>query len=50
MIHGMDLDTFPGGAEGVDARPLDLKKLCSTDKEHIQIKDLAELAIKEYNE
>ncbi|PHT67016.1 hypothetical protein T459_31441 [Capsicum annuum] len=45
----MDLDTFPGEAGG-DAWPLDLKALGSTDNDLIQINDLAELSIKEYNE
>ncbi|XP_016549919.2 uncharacterized protein LOC107849906 isoform X2 [Capsicum annuum] len=47
--NGMDLDTFPGEGGG-DAWTLDLKALGSTDNDVIQINDLAELAIKEYNE
>ncbi|PHT67010.1 hypothetical protein T459_31435 [Capsicum annuum] len=47
--NGMDLDTFPGEGGG-DAWTLDLKALGSTDNDLIQINDLAELAIKEYNE
>ncbi|KAM3199413.1 hypothetical protein P3L10_031773 [Capsicum annuum] len=47
--NGMNLDSFPGEGGG-DAWPLDLKALGSADNDLIQINDLAELVIKEYNE
>ncbi|PHT67014.1 hypothetical protein T459_31439 [Capsicum annuum] len=45
----MNLDSFPGEGGG-DAWPLDLKALGSANNDLIQINDLAELVIKEYNE
>ncbi|KAM3199406.1 hypothetical protein P3L10_031766 [Capsicum annuum] len=47
--RGMDPDTFPGPAETCDACPLDLTAPCSK-RELVHCKELADLAIKEYND
>ncbi|KAM3289217.1 hypothetical protein P3S67_017504 [Capsicum chacoense] len=47
--QGMDLDTFPGPADTCAAWPLDLTAPCNKP-ELVHCKELADLAIKEYND
>ncbi|PHU01602.1 Leghemoglobin reductase [Capsicum chinense] len=49
FIKGMDLDTFPGPADTCAAWPLDLTAPCNKP-ELVHCKELADLAIKEYND